>query len=76
MKVESGENSPGSSDRAAAATPASPADEFIDEDALFDMPSLLVGMVEGMLMSPPRMHLPPSEVSPENSDGESIWSYD
>ncbi|XP_044477611.1 ethylene-responsive transcription factor ERF026 [Mangifera indica] len=49
--------------------------EFIDEEALLNMPNLLVDMAEGMMVSPPRMNSPPSDDSPANSDGESLWSY-
>lgn len=50
--------------------------EFMDEEALFSMPNLLVEMAEGMLLSPPRMSSPQSKESPGSSDeGESLWSY-
>lgn len=48
--------------------------EFLDEEEIFDMPSLLVDMAEGMLVSPPRINS--SHDSQANSDGgESLWGY-
>lgn len=50
--------------------------EFIDEEAIFSMPRLLVDMAEGMLLSPPRMNLPPSDYSTEyQTFGESLWNF-
>ncbi|KAJ9147851.1 hypothetical protein P3X46_029967 [Hevea brasiliensis] len=48
-------------------------EQFVDEEALFGMPNLLVDMAEGMLLSPPR--ITSSDDSPGTSDGESLWSY-
>ncbi|XP_011033804.1 PREDICTED: ethylene-responsive transcription factor ERF026-like [Populus euphratica] len=50
-------------------------EEFVDEEALFDMPNLLVDMAGGMLLSPPRITSSPSDDSQGTSDGESLWSY-
>ncbi|RWR89347.1 ethylene-responsive transcription factor ERF026-like protein [Cinnamomum micranthum f. kanehirae] len=55
--------------------PTGVGEEFMDEEALFAMPKLLENMAEGMLMSPPRLNPPESKDSPDNSDGESLWSY-
>ncbi|ESQ43330.1 hypothetical protein EUTSA_v10014566mg [Eutrema salsugineum] len=49
--------------------------EFMDEEAMLNMPSLLTEMAEGMLMSPPRMTNPTMDDSPENHEGDSLWSY-
>jgi hypothetical protein len=46
--------------------------EFIDEEALLNMPNLLADMAEGMLVSPPRMQ---SKSSDDDSDGDGLWSY-
>ncbi|KAG6634140.1 ethylene-responsive transcription factor ERF027-like [Carya illinoinensis] len=49
-------------------------DEFLDEEAIFGMPNLLVDMAEGMLVPPPRINS--SDDSPGGSDGgESLWNY-
>lgn len=58
-----------------SSTAAVAGQEFMDEEAILDMPNLLVDMAKGMLMSPPRMKSTSSEDSPENSDGGSLWSY-
>ncbi|XP_041002749.1 ethylene-responsive transcription factor ERF027-like [Juglans microcarpa x Juglans regia] len=46
-------------------------EEYIDEEALLNMPNLLVDMAEGMLVSPPRIE----SKSSDDSDGEDLWSY-
>ncbi|CAJ1943570.1 unnamed protein product [Sphenostylis stenocarpa] len=48
--------------------------EFVDEEAIFSMPSLLVDMAEGMLLTPPRMSSP-SDNWPENYSGENLWNF-
>ncbi|XP_065870344.1 ethylene-responsive transcription factor ERF027-like [Euphorbia lathyris] len=49
--------------------------EFIDEEAILNLPNLLVDMAGGMLVSPPRINTPSSDDSPGNSDAERLWSY-
>ncbi|XVF51556.1 hypothetical protein PTKIN_Ptkin04bG0194300 [Pterospermum kingtungense] len=44
--------------------------QFVDEEAMFDMPTLLVSMAEGLLLSPPRNW--------DDADSDiavSLWSY-
>ena len=53
-------------------------DEFIDEEALLNMPSLLVNMAEGMLMTPPRIQSKSSSSDESGGDGGGdggLWSY-
>lgn len=51
-------------------------DDFMDEEAIFELPQLLRNMAAGMMMSPPRLSPTTSDVSPEPSEaGESLWSY-
>ncbi|KAG5409439.1 hypothetical protein BRARA_B01523 [Brassica rapa] len=45
--------------------------EFMDEEAMLNMPNLLTEMAHGMLMSPPRM----TDPAPENHEEDSLWSY-
>ncbi|KAJ4877073.1 hypothetical protein Rs2_42091 [Raphanus sativus] len=53
----------------------SSATEFVDEEELLNMPGLLEDMAKGMMVAPPWMGCPPSDDSPGDSDGESLWSY-
>ncbi|CAL5018862.1 unnamed protein product [Urochloa decumbens] len=51
-------------------------DEFMDEEAIFEMPQLLRNMAAGMMMSPPRLSPDTSDDSPDPSEaGDSLWSY-
>lgn len=52
-----------------------PEPDFVDEDALFDMPNLLVDMAGGMLLSPPRMKSPPPPSSSLQNPDDTLWSY-
>ncbi|XP_004244718.1 ethylene-responsive transcription factor ERF027-like [Solanum lycopersicum] len=51
-------------------------DEYVDEEALFEFPNLVVNMAEAMMLSPPRINSFPSEdYSSGDFDTESLWSY-
>ncbi|XP_054808643.1 ethylene-responsive transcription factor ERF024-like [Prosopis cineraria] len=45
--------------------------QFVDEDAIFGTPGLLLDMAEGMLLSPPRI-TPPSS---DNLPADCLWNY-
>lgn len=49
--------------------------EFIDEEAIFDMPNLLISMAEGMLISPPIMNHDEGEGDASSSDVLNLWNY-
>ncbi|KAF6160492.1 hypothetical protein GIB67_019261 [Kingdonia uniflora] len=71
-KVETGEGSAGEKSTMVVAS----VEEFMDEEAIFYMPTLLVNMAEAMLVSPPRINTAPSDESSGSSEGERLWSYD
>ncbi|XP_049376888.1 ethylene-responsive transcription factor ERF027-like [Solanum stenotomum] len=51
-------------------------EEYVDEDELFDFPSLLVNMAEAMMLTPPRINSTSlEEYSPRDFDIENLWSY-
>ncbi|XP_059308370.1 ethylene-responsive transcription factor ERF027-like [Lycium ferocissimum] len=51
-------------------------EEFVDEEALFGFPSLLVNMADAMMLSPPRINSSYFEdYSAGDFDVESLWSY-
>ncbi|MFS7961015.1 hypothetical protein Hanom_Chr08g00709811 [Helianthus anomalus] len=51
--------------------------EYLDHDAVFDMPNMLSDMAEGMLLSPPRMNsIPPQDQYEDSSSGwNNLWDY-
>ena len=52
-------------------------EEYMDVEDVLDMPNLLVEMAGGLMVSPPRMgDATLYGDSPDNSEGESLWSYD
>ncbi|KAH0641424.1 hypothetical protein KY285_032265 [Solanum tuberosum] len=51
-------------------------EEYVDEEELFDFPSLLVNMAEAMMLTPPRINSTSlEEYSPRDFDIENLWSY-
>ena len=57
--------------------PSYETDQFLDEEAIFSMPSLMVAMAEGMMLSPPRINPPPSDYSYDQyyTMGQSLWNH-
>ncbi|XP_023771703.2 ethylene-responsive transcription factor ERF024 [Lactuca sativa] len=51
------------------------ADEFIDEDLIFDMPNMINSMAEGMLLSPPRFDFISEESATGTAFDHSLWNY-
>lgn len=51
------------------------ADEFMDEDLVFNMPNLINSMAEGMLLSPPRFDLINEEFDAGNEVDHNLWNY-
>ncbi|KAK9291289.1 hypothetical protein L1049_009478 [Liquidambar formosana] len=49
--------------------------EFVDDDALFNMPNLLVNMAEGMLLSPPRLDMAEDDAAAEHTGDQNLWNY-
>lgn len=57
--------------------PSYETDQFLDEEAIFSLPSLMVAMAEGMMLSPPRINPPPSDYSHDQyyTMGQSLWNH-
>ncbi|MBA0580822.1 ethylene-responsive transcription factor ERF024 [Gossypium raimondii] len=51
------------------------ADDFVDEDLIFDMPNVLSNMAEGMLLSPPRFDADQPPANNGGDDDENLWKF-
>ncbi|KAI3756460.1 hypothetical protein L1987_56281 [Smallanthus sonchifolius] len=49
--------------------------EFVDEDAIFSMPNLLIDMADGMMISPPPEIGSDEPSVVDSSDYDNLWSY-
>ncbi|XP_030534285.2 LOW QUALITY PROTEIN: ethylene-responsive transcription factor ERF024 [Rhodamnia argentea] len=64
----------GSSERMTEGNASGTANEFVDEEMIFNMPNVLANMAEGMLLSPPRMEVDPAP-PPENTEDQDLWKF-
>ncbi|KAL7612960.1 hypothetical protein Lser_V15G09307 [Lactuca serriola] len=48
---------------------------FMDDEAVFGMPNLLLDMAEGMLLSPPRIDYSPPDNGAYYFGGGNLWNY-
>ncbi|CAH1438953.1 unnamed protein product [Lactuca virosa] len=54
---------------------AAPPGVYMDDEAVFGMPNLLLEMAEGMLVSPPRMDSSPPDDGTHYYGGGNLWNY-
>ncbi|OWM82504.1 ethylene-responsive transcription factor ERF024-like [Punica granatum] len=55
-------------------TPAS-GQEFMDEEMIFNTPSMLANMAEGMLLSPPRLDGANPDFAPDAAGDPNLWKF-